>query len=40
MPAVIPESTTERNRFEEAQLRREARLRHAAELKELRARRR
>ena len=40
VPAVIPESTTERNRFEEAQLRREARLRHAAELKELRARRR
>jgi acyl-CoA hydrolase len=35
--AVVPESVEEKQRFEEAQLRRDARLRHAEELKRLRA---
>ena len=37
VPAVIPQTEEEQHRYEEAQLRRESRLRHAAELKELRA---
>ncbi len=39
VPPVIPETDVERHRYEEAQLRREYRLRHAEELKTLRARR-
>lgn len=39
IPALIPETETERHRHEEAQLRRELRLRHAEELRTLRARR-
>lgn len=40
VPALIPETESERHRYEEAQLRREARLRHADDLKQLRAARR
>jgi acyl-CoA hydrolase len=36
VPAVIPETPQERQRYEEAQLRRELRLRHAEDLKRLR----
>ena len=37
VPAVIPESRIERQRFDEAQLRRELRLRHAEDLKKIRS---
>jgi len=37
VPAVIPETPAEKHRYEEAQLRRESRLRHAEELKKFRA---
>lgn len=37
VPPVVPETPEEKQRYEEAQLRREARLRHAEELKVLRA---
>ena len=37
VPALLPESEVETHRYEEAQLRREARLRHAEDLKKLRA---
>ena len=37
VPPVIPETPIEKHRFEEAQLRRELRLRHAEDLKKLRA---
>lgn len=37
VPALLPESTMEKLRYEEAQLRRELRLRHAAELEKIRA---
>lgn len=37
VPAVIPETEAEKHRYEEAQLRREARLRHAEEMKQFRA---
>ena len=40
VPPLQPESEAEKHRFEEAQLRRELRLRHAEDLKTLRARRR
>ncbi len=40
VPPVTPETPTERHRHEEAQLRRELRLRHAEDLKVLRAGRR
>ncbi|MEQ1438131.1 acyl-CoA thioesterase [Fontimonas sp. SYSU GA230001] len=40
VPALMPETDVERHRYEEAQLRRELRLRHAEELKRLRAGRR
>lgn len=36
IPALLPESPVERQRYEEAQLRRELRLRHAEDLKRLR----
>jgi acyl-CoA hydrolase len=36
IPALLPENPTERQRYEEAQLRRELRLRHAEDLKRLR----
>lgn len=37
VPPVIPESPIEKHRYQEAQLRRELRLRHAEDLKKLRA---
>ncbi|WP_370304729.1 acyl-CoA thioesterase [Sinimarinibacterium flocculans] len=40
VPKLLPETETERHRYEEAQLRRELRLRHAEDLKRLRAGRR
>ncbi len=39
VPALVPETQIEKHRYEEAQLRRELRLRHANEMKALRARR-
>lgn len=38
VPAVLPETAEEKHRYEEAQLRRELRLRHAEDLKRYRAR--
>lgn len=37
VPALLPETKLERHRYEEAQMRRELRLRHAEDLKKLRA---
>ena len=37
VPPVIPETRHEKQRYEEAQLRRESRLRHAEDLKRLRS---
>ena len=37
VPALVPETAIEKQRYEEAQLRRELRLRHAEDLKQLRA---
>jgi acyl-CoA hydrolase len=39
VPELLPETQLEQHRYEEAQLRREARLRHAEDLKQLRAQR-